>query len=175
VILSVLHPFDPSDSVGPSRAFITENAATRSHDRRPDTPAGSGRTGGDRRPHRPRGRRRRRRGRAAARRRRDATTQALRGYLGGVDGVTADVERRADLALAKAEAVEAAVFDGEDGPLADAGETGPPTDDDRSGPTDGGDGSTLTDGSEAATESRAVGASDTETTRSPVDRLRDVL
>lgn len=40
----------------------------------------------------------------------DATTQALRGYLGGVDGVAEDVERRADLALSKAEAVEAAVF-----------------------------------------------------------------
>ncbi|WP_380675469.1 DUF7310 family coiled-coil domain-containing protein [Salinigranum sp. GCM10025319] len=45
----------------------------------------------------------------------DATTQAVRGYLGGVDGVTEDVERRADLALAKAESVEAAVFDGDDG------------------------------------------------------------
>jgi hypothetical protein len=45
----------------------------------------------------------------------DATTQALRGYLGGVDGVAEDVERRADLALAKAEAVEAAVFDADDG------------------------------------------------------------
>jgi hypothetical protein len=45
----------------------------------------------------------------------DATTQALRGYLGGVDGVADDVERRADLALAKAEAVEDAVFEGSDG------------------------------------------------------------
>jgi hypothetical protein len=45
----------------------------------------------------------------------DATTQAVRGYLGGVDGVTEDVERRADLALAKAEAVEAAVFEEDDG------------------------------------------------------------
>ena len=45
----------------------------------------------------------------------DATTQALRGYLGGIDGVADDVERRADLALAKAEAVEDAVFEGSDG------------------------------------------------------------
>lgn len=43
----------------------------------------------------------------------DATTQALRGYLGGVEGASAAVERRADLALSKAEAVEAAVFDDE--------------------------------------------------------------
>ncbi|WP_318566848.1 DUF7285 family protein [Salinigranum marinum] len=45
----------------------------------------------------------------------EAATQALRGYLGGVDGVSDAVERRADLALAKAEAVEDAVFDGRDG------------------------------------------------------------
>lgn len=45
----------------------------------------------------------------------DATTQALRGYLGGVDGVAEDVERRAELALAKAEAVEDAVFEASDG------------------------------------------------------------
>jgi hypothetical protein len=45
----------------------------------------------------------------------DATAQALRGYLGGVDGVAEDVERRAALALAKAEAVEDAVFEGDDG------------------------------------------------------------
>lgn len=43
----------------------------------------------------------------------DATTQALRGYLGGVDDLSDDVERRADLALAKAEALETAVFEGE--------------------------------------------------------------
>ena len=45
----------------------------------------------------------------------EAATQALRGYLGGVDGVSDAVERRADLALAKAEALEDAVFDGPDG------------------------------------------------------------
>jgi hypothetical protein len=45
----------------------------------------------------------------------EAATQALRGYLGGVDGVSEAVERRADLALAKAEAVEDAVFEGDDG------------------------------------------------------------
>jgi hypothetical protein len=48
----------------------------------------------------------------------DAATQSLRGYLGGVDDVSADVERRADLALAKAEALETAVFDGTDDALA---------------------------------------------------------
>lgn len=45
----------------------------------------------------------------------DATTQAIRGYLSGVDGVAADVERQAALALAKAEAVEAHVFEADDG------------------------------------------------------------
>ncbi|AUV81016.1 hypothetical protein C2R22_04525 [Salinigranum rubrum] len=45
----------------------------------------------------------------------DATTQAVRGYLSGVDGVTEDVERQAALALAKAEAVEAHVFDADEG------------------------------------------------------------
>jgi ABC-type transporter Mla subunit MlaD len=44
----------------------------------------------------------------------DATTQAVRGYLSGVDGVTDDVERQAALALAKAEAVEAHVFDADE-------------------------------------------------------------
>jgi hypothetical protein len=45
----------------------------------------------------------------------EAATQAFRGYLGGVDGISEAVERRADLALAKAEAVEDAVFEGDDG------------------------------------------------------------
>lgn len=43
----------------------------------------------------------------------DATTQALRGYLGGVDGVSDDVERRADLALAKVETLERSLLDGD--------------------------------------------------------------
>jgi hypothetical protein len=45
----------------------------------------------------------------------DATTQAVRGYLGGVDDVTADVERQASLALAKAERVESRVSDTDEG------------------------------------------------------------
>jgi ABC-type transporter Mla subunit MlaD len=45
----------------------------------------------------------------------DATTQAVRGYLSGVDGVTDDVERQAALALAKAERVEEQVFEADDG------------------------------------------------------------
>lgn len=45
----------------------------------------------------------------------DATTQAVRGYLSGVDGVTDDVERQAALALAKAEQVEEQVFEADDG------------------------------------------------------------
>lgn len=45
----------------------------------------------------------------------DATTQAMRGYLSGVDGVTDDVERQATLALAKAERIEQAVFEADDG------------------------------------------------------------
>ncbi len=56
----------------------------------------------------------------------DATTQAVRGYLSGVDSVTEDVERQATLALAKAEAVEAHVFDADDGLVV---ERAPPTDD----------------------------------------------
>jgi hypothetical protein len=66
----------------------------------------------------------------------EAATQALRGYLGGVDGVSDAVERRADLALAKAEALEDAVFHGRDGlaverlPDADMPEPGADTADD---------------------------------------------
>lgn len=45
----------------------------------------------------------------------DGRLQAIRGYLGGVDGVSADVEQRADLALAKATELEAVVFDERDG------------------------------------------------------------
>jgi chromosome segregation ATPase len=37
----------------------------------------------------------------------EATAQSLRGYLGGVQSVNEDVERRANAALAKAEALEA--------------------------------------------------------------------
>jgi hypothetical protein len=55
----------------------------------------------------------------------DGTTQALRGYLGGVDGVAEDVERRADLALSKAEAVEEAVFT-DDGLAVERLPTAPP-------------------------------------------------
>jgi hypothetical protein len=55
----------------------------------------------------------------------DGTTQALRGYLGGVDGVARDVERRADLALSKAEAVEEAVFT-DDGLAVERLPTAPP-------------------------------------------------
>jgi hypothetical protein len=102
----------------------------------------------------------------------DATTQALRGYLGGVDGVTEDVERRADLALAKAEAIETAVFDDDDGlaverlPASDAG-PGVDTDD---GSTDG-----ATRSGESTDSEGGSGPIDSETVRSPVDRLRDVL
>ncbi|WP_152040592.1 DUF7310 family coiled-coil domain-containing protein [Salinigranum salinum] len=104
----------------------------------------------------------------------DATTQALRGYLGGVDGVTEDVERRADLALAKAEAIEAAVFDDDDGLAVerlDAGRQRPAIDTD-----DDEDSSTDPTGSREPTDSAGgSGPIDSETARSPVDRLRDVL
>jgi hypothetical protein len=41
----------------------------------------------------------------------EAATQALRGYVGNVRSVNADVEQRADAALAKAESLESAVMD----------------------------------------------------------------
>lgn len=41
----------------------------------------------------------------------DAATQAIRGYVGGVRTVNEDVERRANAALAKAEALEDALVD----------------------------------------------------------------
>jgi ABC-type transporter Mla subunit MlaD len=56
----------------------------------------------------------------------DGTTQALRGYLGSVDGVAEDVERRADLALSKAEAVEEAVFTDDGGLAVERLPTAPP-------------------------------------------------
>jgi hypothetical protein len=102
----------------------------------------------------------------------DATTQALRGYLGGVDGVTEDVERRADLALAKAEAVETAVFDGDDGLAVERLDTG------KARPAVDTDDARLADptGSRESIDSAGGSApADTETTRSPVGRLRDVL
>ena len=43
----------------------------------------------------------------------EAATRALRGYASGIDAVNEDVERRADLALSKVEALERAHADGE--------------------------------------------------------------
>lgn len=53
----------------------------------------------------------------------EAATQALRGYVGNIRSVNRDVEQRADTALSKAEAVEAALSDGES-PVDDASEWG---------------------------------------------------
>jgi hypothetical protein len=123
----------------------------------------------------------------------DATTQALRGYLGGVDGVTADVERRADLALAKAEAVEAAVFEAADDGLAverlppDPGSSADPDHGDAAGaagvpgqrePT----GTTVAAGETEPTHAARTtgttdpaGAVDQSRGRSIVERFRDAL
>ena len=52
---------------------------------------------------------------------REATTQALRGYVGNVRAVNREVERRAEAALAKAESLESGSRSEADGPGEDEG------------------------------------------------------
>jgi hypothetical protein len=122
----------------------------------------------------------------------DATTQALRGYLGGVDGVTADVERRADLALAKAEAVEAAVFETADDGLAverfaldpggsadpdhdDAGAAGAPGQREPTGTTGAAGETEPTHAAQTTGTTDPAGTVDQSRGRSIVERVRDAL
>ena len=91
----------------------------------------------------------------------DAATQALRGYVGNVRSVNRDVEKRADAALAKAEALESTV-DETPAPRATDGETQPTaTDSTDSAVTDN---STATDSADSAvTNSADSTATDTST------------
>lgn len=100
----------------------------------------------------------------------DAAMQAIRGYAGGIRAVNRDVERRADLALAKVEAlVDEPATDAEIRAIVDAGG------DERSEPTGtGGSGSVGADESEPTETGEPTPTETDESDPSLADRFRAV-
>lgn len=99
----------------------------------------------------------------------DAAIQAVRGYVGNVESVNEDVERRANAAVAGVEALEERVADLESGDRTDYRATAEPRT--RGGPSDD-------PGGETASQDRVRGddsQDDAEGDRGVVARLREAL